>query len=212
MSRIRVLIADDHAVVRQGLRQILHQAPEIGEIYEAETAQATFDFIQNNPLDILILDISLPDGNGLEMLKQIRKWNPKLPVLILSIFPEEQYALRTLKSGGAGYLTKDSHPDQILSAINKILLGGKYIGDNLASQLAFELGGEKWKTAPYENLSDREFEVLRFITLGKTVSEIANTLHLSVKTISTYRSRILEKTRLKTTADLIRFGMENRIA
>lgn len=208
----RILIADDHTVVRQGLRQILCQA--LGKesvIEEAESARKAAELVQGHDWDLLILDITMPDGDGLELLKEIRKWKPTLPVLVLSIYPEDQYALRVLKAGGKGYLSKGSSGEEIIDAVRKLLAGGRYLSRRVAEQMAFELGGEKWKNLPCENLSDREYEVLRLITEGKSVSEVAKWMHLSVKTVSTYRRRILEKTHLKTTADLIRFGLDNRL-
>ncbi len=204
-----ILIADDHQVVRQGLKDILHQVPEVATVYEIDTARGVIDFIRFHEVEMVILDLSLPDGNGLDLLKEIHVWKPRLPILIFSMYPEEQYALRVLKAGGSGYLTKGSSAETILTAFQKILNGGRYVSPSMIDQVAFELGGDKWKNLPWENLSDREHEVLRQITSGRTVSEIAKELHLSVKTVSTYRSRILEKTRLKTTADLIRFGLDN---
>lgn len=207
---IRVLIADDHAIVRKGLRLIAkEQASEI-EVDEAENGQEVMEKIHQARYDVLVLDISMPGRNGLDILREVRHALPSLPVLILSMHPEEQYAIRMLKSGASGYLTKDCAPDQLVPAIQKIARGGKYVSDMLAEQLLFNLTGEA-NRPPHELLSDREYSVLVLIGQGKTPTEIAEQLILSVKTVSTYRTRVLEKLNLQSTAELIRYVIENNL-
>jgi len=207
---IRVLIADDHAIVRKGLRLIAkEQASEI-EVDEAENGQEVMEKIHQSRYDVLVLDISMPGRNGLDILREVRHALPSLPVLILSMHPEEQYAIRMLKSGASGYLTKDCAPDQLVPAIQKIARGGKYVSDMLAEQLLFNLTGEA-NRPPHELLSDREYSVLVLIGQGKTPTEIAEQLILSVKTVSTYRTRVLEKLNLQSTAELIRYVIENNL-
>ncbi len=207
---IRVLIADDHAIVRKGLRLIAkEQASEI-EVDEAENGQEVMEKIRQARYDVLVLDISMPGRNGLDILREVRHALPSLPVLILSMHPEEQYAIRMLKSGASGYLTKDCAPDQLVPAIQKIARGGKYVSDILAEQLLFNLTGEA-NRPPHELLSDREYSVLVLIGQGKTPTEIAEQLILSVKTVSTYRTRVLEKLNLQSTAELIRYVIENNL-
>ncbi len=207
---IRVLIADDHAIVRKGLRLIAkEQASEI-EVDEAENGQEVMEKIHQSRYDVLVLDISMPGRNGLDILREVRHALPSLPVLILSMHSEDQYAIRMLKSGASGYLTKDCAPDQLVPAIQKIARGGKYVSDILAEQLLFNLTGEA-NRPPHELLSDREYSVLVLIGQGKTPTEIAEQLILSVKTVSTYRTRVLEKLNLQSTAELIRYVIENNL-
>ncbi|MFN8441885.1 MAG: response regulator transcription factor [Caldilineaceae bacterium] len=207
---IRVLIADDHAIVRKGLRQIAKEQATGIEVDEAENGQEVIEKVQVNSYDVLVLDISMPGRNGLDILQEVRHSTPKLPVLILSMHPEEQYAIRMLKSGASGYLTKDCAPDQLVPAIQKIARGGKYVSDTLAERLLFDLTGES-NQKPHELLSDREYSVLLLIGQGKTPTEIADQMVLSVKTVSTYRTRILEKLNLQSTAELIRYVVENNL-
>lgn len=207
---IRVLIADDHAIVRKGLRQIAKEQATGIEVDEAENGQEVIEKVQINNYDVLVLDISMPGRNGLDILQEVRHSTPKLPVLILSMHPEEQYAIRMLKSGASGYLTKDCAPDQLVPAIQKIARGGKYVSDTLAERLLFDLTGES-NQKPHEILSDREYSVLLLIGQGKTPTEIADQMVLSVKTVSTYRTRILEKLNLQSTAELIRYVVENNL-
>ena len=210
-SKRRILIADDHAIVRQGLKYILQERPNIFCVTEADSAHQTLDLIQKKEFDLVILDISLPDGNGLEILKQIHEWKPGLPVLVMSIHAEEQFALRSLKAGAHGYVAKGSSSSEILNAIEKVMDGGRYLSADIADHFAFELGKDKWMKPSHENLSDREMEVLCYIVSGKSISNIAEKLHLSVKTVSTYRSRILEKMNMKSTAEMIRYGVQNNL-
>jgi DNA-binding NarL/FixJ family response regulator len=207
---IRALIADDHAVVRQGLKQILGDTPEMLVAGEATTGQEVLDKVRAEPWDVVVLDISMPDRSGLDILKQLRSERPKLPVLVLSMHSEDQYAMRVLKAGASGYLTKDSAPDELVKAIRKVVSGGTYVSSLLAEKLAFEIGTDSSRL-PHETLSDREFQVLRGIAAGKSVTEIAAELYLSPKTVSTYRARLLQKMNLGTTAELMHYAMQNHL-
>lgn len=207
---IRILMADDHAIVRRGLRQILNEGSAACQIDEASTGQEVLKKVYDGVFDILVLDISLPDRNGLELVREIKSVKPKLPILMLSVHPEEQYAIRALKAGVSGYLNKESAPEQLIQAIERIVAGGRYISPSLAETLADTVGGEL-EGAPHETLSDREFTVLLRIGAGKSVSEIADELGLSVKTVSTYRARILEKMNMHSNADLIRYVIDHKL-
>lgn len=207
---IKVLIADDHAVVRQGLKQILEETSEMHVAGEAMNGEEVLEQVREQPWDVLVLDMSMPGRGGYDVLKDLKQIQPKLPVLILSIHSEEQYAVRLLQAGASGYLTKESAPEELVQAIHKVVNGGRYISPMLAEKLAFQLGHESEKPA-HESLSDREFQVLRLIAGGKTATQIAEDLALSVKTVSTYRTRILQKMRLKTNAELIRYAIENHL-
>jgi two-component system invasion response regulator UvrY len=204
---MRVLIADDHAVFRRGLKETIGEAFPKLIFGEANTALEAVEQVRLHNWDIVILDISMPGKSGLDILDDLRRLRPKLPVLLLSMHPEEQYARRALKAGAAGYLTKESVPDELKLAVRKIVSGGRYVSATLAERLAYDL--RSGSEAPvHELLSDREFQVLRMIASGKTVKQIADDIGLSVKTVSTYRARILEKTGLKTTAELIRYAFQ----
>ncbi|MCX6047598.1 MAG: response regulator transcription factor [Chloroflexi bacterium] len=207
---IKVLIADDHAIVRKGLRQIVKEQAAYMEVDEAVDGQEVLEKIRDEPWDVLVLDISMPKRSGLDILQEVKHSKPNLPVLILSVHPEEQYAIRVLKAGAAGYMNKDCALDELVRAIQKVVDGGKYVSPTLAEKLAFELSGQNGKS-PHEVLSDREYSVLLMIGIGKSVSEIANELALSVKTVSTYRSRVLEKLALKSNAELIRYVIDNQL-
>ena len=207
---IKILIADDHAIVRRGLKQILEDTPTIVVADEAGTGKEVLEKISEKEYDVVVLDISLPDKSGLDILKQLKSQKPKLPVLILSIYPEEQYAERVLKAGASGYLTKESAPEELITAIKKVSAGGKYITASLAEKLAVNLD-IKTDIPLYETLSDREFQVMCLISSGKTQKEIGAELTLSIKTISTYRYRILEKMRMKSNAELTRYAIENKL-
>ena len=207
---MRVLIADDHAVFRRGLRETLGEVFKKVTFGEAKTAQETVEHVRRQDWEIVILDISMPGKSGLDILDDLKRLRPKLPILLLSMHPEEQFARRALKSGAAGYLTKDSIPEELKEAVRRILTGGRYVSATLAERLAFDL--RKGADTPvHELLSDREFQVLRMIASGKTVKEIANEIALSVKTVSTYRARILLKTGMKTTAGLIRYALQTQL-
>jgi two-component system invasion response regulator UvrY len=207
---IRVLIADDHAVVRQGLKQILQDSHEMVVAGEATNGREALEKARAETWDVVVLDISMPDRNGLEVLKQLKAERPGLPVLVLSMYSEDQYAVRVLKAGASGYLTKDSAADELVEAVHRAVRGGRYVSQTLAEKLAFEIGADPSKL-PHEMLSDREFQVLRMMGAGKTIKGIAAELSLSDKTISTYRARILQKMRYTTNAELIRYAVENRL-
>jgi DNA-binding NarL/FixJ family response regulator len=207
---LRILIADDHAIVRQGLKQIVTETRDMTVVGEASNGQELLNKIKESEYDVVVLDITMPGRNGMDVLRQLRSERPRLPVLMLSIHPEEQYALRALRAGASGYLTKESAPDELVVAIRKVSRGGKYISSSLAEKLASELevGREQ---APHEALSDREYQVMCMIASGKTVMEIAQELSLSEKTISTYRSRILEKMKMKNNAELTYYAIKNQL-
>lgn len=207
---MKVLIADDHAIVRLGLKGILSDVFETLFIGEARNTPETLNLVREENWDIVVLDISMPGRNGLEALKELKQMRPNLPVLILTTHSDEQYAMRVLKAGAAGYLTKESAPERLIEAIQKIIKGGKYISQPVAEILAASLHVDAEKQ-PYENLSDREYQVLYMIASGKTVGEIADQLSLSVKTISTYRARILEKMGMKTNAQLTHYVISNNL-
>jgi DNA-binding NarL/FixJ family response regulator len=203
---IRTLIADDHAVVLKGLKQVLSHTPDIVVTAEASTGQQVLDLIRSKQVDVVILDIAMPDGNGLDVLRTLKRERPTLPVVVLSMHSEDQYGVLVLKAGASGYLTKESAPDQLIAAIRKVIMGGKYISAALAEKLAFDLESDP-DTPPHERLSAREYQVLGLIAIGKTVGEIAQSLGLSAKTISTYRSRILEKMKMQKNAELTHYAV-----
>ncbi|MEO8768438.1 MAG: response regulator transcription factor [Ferruginibacter sp.] len=207
---IRILIADDHSVVRKGLKQILLEGFPTAHIEEVPDAEEMIRKIMQSPFDVVISDLSMPGRSGLEALQQIKQINSKLPVLILSIHPEDQYALRVLKAGASGYLSKDMAPDELVNAVQRVMLGKKYITASIAEKLASVLDQDSGKAA-HENLSDREFSVLKLLAAGKSVSEIAESLFLSVTTVSTYRSRIMAKMGMKNNADLTLYSIEHKL-
>src|SRR5437879_2770689 len=206
---MRILLADDNAVVRHGLKQILADEFKRAVFGEARNAQEALNLVWKENWDVAVLDITMPGRSGLEVLREIKKSKPKLPVLVLSMHPEGQFAVRVLKRGASGYMTKESAPEELVSAIKKILAGGRYVSPSLAEKLATYLSDDQ--KSPQEKLSDREFQVLRLIASGKMVSEIARELSLSVKTISTYRSRILEKMGMKNNAELMHYAMQHQL-
>jgi two-component system, NarL family, invasion response regulator UvrY len=207
---IRILIADDHTIVREGLKQILAETGDMTVMAEAGNGQEALDKILRDDFDVVVLDIAMPGRSGLDILKDIRAYRPKLPVLVLSMYPEEQYAVRVLRAGADGYLTKESAPNDLITAIRRLYEGKKYISSSLAEKLAFSLEMHSTRP-PHELLSDREYQVLCRISSGKTVKEIAQELSLSVKTISTYRSRILEKMAMKNNAELTFYAVQNHL-
>ena len=209
---IRVLIADDHPIIRRGLRDIVGAEPDLEVAGEAGNAVEALTALRAGQFDVVLMDITMPGRSGLEALKDIRVEFPTLPVLMLSIHPEDQYAVRALKAGASGYLTKESAPEELVGAIQRVVRGGRYVSSALAERLAAEIGGAERPDEPHTALSDREFEVLVLIGKGRGVSQIASDLSLSVKTVSTYRTRILEKLGLESTADLIRFVIEKGLA
>ena len=207
---IRILIADDHTIVREGLKQILAETSDMMVADEATNGLEALDKVARQDFNVVLLDISMPGRNGLDVLRQLKAEHPGVPVLILSMYSEEQYAMRALRAGAAGYLTKDSAAEELILAIRKISSGRKYLGPSLAEKLAVYL--EHGEDTPlHETLSDREFQVMCLIASGKAVKEIGNELNLSVKTISTYRTRIMEKMRMKTNAALTHYVIQNRL-
>lgn len=208
---IRVLIVDDHPVVRRGLREILADERDINVSETADPHEA-LRLIQEQSWSLVVLDIDLPGRGGLELLRDARRERPRLPVLILSVYPEEQFALRTLRAGASGYLSKDSAPDDLVKAVRKILRGGRYFGERVVEQLLRNPNERAATPYPHELLSDRELQILCLFGRGRTVKEIAGELSLSRPTVSTYRARILEKMQLRTTAELVRYAVQNRLA
>jgi two-component system invasion response regulator UvrY len=207
---IRILIADDHAILRRGLKEIVTRELAGAVCGEAANAQQVLDEIQKGEWDVVILDVTMPGRSGLDILRDLRARRPKLPVLVLSMHAENQYGKRVLKAGAAGYMNKDAAPEELVNAIRKVISGGRYVSAALAETLAWDLGTNAERPL-HEILSDREFEVLRIIASGKSVSQIAEDLHLSVNTVSTYRARILEKMNLATTAELMRYALQNHL-
>ena len=207
---MRILITDDHAVVRQGLKLILADHFKKAVFGEARNAHEALTRISKEKWDVVVLDITMPGRSGLEVLREIRRLRPKLPVLVLSMHPEDQFAVRLLKAGAAGYLTKESAGGELVGAIEKVTSGGRYISPALAERMASYLDIDVQK-APHERLSDREFLILRMIASGRTVSQIGKELSLSVKTISTYRARLLEKMDMKTNAELTHYAIHNQL-
>jgi DNA-binding NarL/FixJ family response regulator len=205
---MRILIIDDHAAIHHGLRRILDNDLEAATFGSALNAQEALELLSHQSWDVVILDISLPGRSGLDLLKQVRADRPRLPILIFSMYPEEQYAVRALKAGASGYLAKGSPPEQLVVAIQKVQSGGRYVSPALAEKLAANVGGAQ-SPEPHEILTDREFEVLHMMASGKTQSAIASELSLSVKTVSTYRTRILEKLGLNATSELIRYAVDH---
>jgi two-component system, NarL family, invasion response regulator UvrY len=207
---IRVLIVDDHAVVRRGLKEILTRELAGSVCDEAGNAEQAISKVRGQAWDLVILDVAMPGRSGLDVLRDIRLEGRELPVLIFSVHPEDQYARRVLKAGARGFMNKESPPEELIKAIKRILSGGRYVSPALAERLAWDLSEDSGRQV-HELLSDREFEVLRMIACGKTVSRIAEELHLSVATVSTYRGRILEKMRMTNTAQLIRYAFRNHL-
>jgi DNA-binding NarL/FixJ family response regulator len=207
---INILIADDHAIVRKGLKQILAETSDMVVTGEASNGYEVLEKVRNGHFDVLLLDISMPGRSGLDILKELKAERPKLPVLVLSMYPEEQYAIRVLKAGASGYLTKESAPDELVVAMRKVAQGKKYVSPSLAEKLAFDLEMDTTKPL-HEMLSDREYQVLCMIASGKTVGEIAENLSLSAKTISTYRARILDKMNMKNNAELTHYAIQNKL-
>jgi DNA-binding NarL/FixJ family response regulator len=206
----RILIVDDHEIVRDGIRKMLDEQPGAVTFGQAGTAAEALDLARDEEWDVAVLDLSLGGRSGLEVLKDLKQIRPKLPILILSMHAEEHYARRAFKGGAAGYITKDSPRAELLHAIKTVIKGGKYVSSALANKLVFDIerGSDR---PPHEDLSDREFEVIKLIGSGKTVTEIAALLSLSDKTISTYRARILQKLQMKTSAELTRYAIENKL-
>jgi two-component system invasion response regulator UvrY len=207
---MKILIVDDHAVVRQGIKQIITDMDSPVEVGEAGNGSDAIRILRDGAWDMVLLDINLPGKNGIEVLKQIKAEWKKLPVLMLSMYSEDQYAMRAIRSGASGYMTKETAPDELLNAIGKVTRGGRYISAAVAEKLVFDQD-EGGAEMPHHELSDREYEVLRLIASGNTVSEIADQLALSVKTISTYRARILEKMKMKHNAELTHYAIKHEL-
>jgi two-component system, NarL family, invasion response regulator UvrY len=207
---LKILIADDHTVVRKGLRQILLDEFPTAQIEEVADGGELVKKVMAGRWDVVVSDLSMPGRSGLDALQQIKLSHPDLPVLILSIHPEEQYALRALKSGASGYLSKDTAPDELVKAVQKVLLGKKYISQAIAEKLANSFSADA-SMQPHESLSDREFDVMKFLANGKSVSEIADALSLSVTTVSTYRARIMAKMNLRSNSDLTKYAIEHSL-
>jgi len=208
---LKVLVVDDYPLFRRGVKDLVNEGFQGAKIGEAGNAFEMLELLRRRPWDVAVLDINMPGMNGLDALKQVKQEFPKLPVLILSMYPEEQYAIRMVKAGADGYLTKSSAPEELVKAITKVRGGGKYVSPSLAEALIVTIRPDTAKE-PHQWLSDREYQVLCFIGSGKTVGEIAGRMNLSVSTISTYRARILEKMRMKTNAELTRYVLQHGLA
>ncbi len=204
---IRVLIADDHAVVREGLKRIVAQNADMTVAGEAGTGHEVLEFVRTRECDVVLLDLSMPGKDGLDTLKELRVDKPHLPVLVLSVYPEDQYAVRLLRAGASGYLTKESAPEELVAAIRKVSRHGRYVSASLAERLASFLDSSDDRP-PHERLSDREYRVMIMIASGNTVGEVADSLCLSVKTVSTYRARALEKLNMRTNAEFAFYAMK----
>jgi len=208
MKMLQVLIADDHAILRRGLAQIIAEAGDMQVCAEAENGAQAIKLAREHPVDVVLLDITMPDRNGLDTLKQLKKEKPKLGVLMLSMHPEETYALRAIKAGASGYLTKQSAPALLITAIRQVARGRRYISPAVAEELAGTIADGSDRPA-HTTLSDREYETMKLIASGRTLSQIAVEMHLSAKTVSVYRARLLEKMRLKNNSELIHYALKN---
>ena len=208
---MKILIADDHAIVRKGLKQLLLEEYPFAEIEEVGDGETLIAKVINENWDVVICDLDMPGRNGLDAMRQIKEIAPKLPVLIVSIYPEEQYAVRVLKAGAAGYVSKDAATEELVKAVQRVLQGRKYISSSIAELIADDMGYHSSDKAPHELLSDREFGVFKLIASGKSVSEIAERLSLSSATVSTHRARILTKMNMKTNAELTRYALDNKL-
>jgi two-component system, NarL family, invasion response regulator UvrY len=208
---IKVLLADDHDIVRAGLRRIIEDSGDIAVVAEAADGRDAIQQIQQSPPDVAVVDISMPGLDGLEVLAQMHHYYPQLPILILTMHEEEQYVVRAIAAGAKGYLTKRSAPEQLVKAIRKVQAGGSYLSDSAAESLAQSLAGGGKGRSPLDSLSNREIQVLRQLALGRTVKEIADAYHLSPKTVDTYRLRLLKKLNLRNNAEISRFAIQNRL-
>jgi two-component system, NarL family, invasion response regulator UvrY len=211
LGMLNILVTDDHAIIRRGLKQIMVEAwgNEVA-VQEAQNAQEALAHVRERDWDVVLMDITMPGRSGIDILKEIKIARPKTPVLFLTMHGEDQFAVRVLRAGAAGFISKDSAPEELVQAIRKIATGGRYITNSLAEKLAMGLADDLNKE-PHELLSDREFQVLRKIGAGRTATQIAEELVLSVKTVSTYRSRLLEKMRMNTSAELVTYAIKNRL-
>jgi two-component system invasion response regulator UvrY len=208
---VKILIADDHPVVRRGLKQVLEEHKGLAVTAEAEDGVETLSKVRSGDFDVVLLDISMPGRNGLEILQELKRERPDLKVLVLSMHSEEDYAMLAIRQGASGYLTKASAPEELVSAVRKVCAGHTYVTPALAEQLAESLGKMRGEPLPHEKLSPREFQVMRMIASGKSIKQISGELFINARTASTYRSRILGKMRMKTNADLIRYAMRNML-
>ncbi len=208
---IEVLVVDDHALIRKGLRQILDDTHDIRVTGEAETGMQAISLVRDRDFGIVLLDITLPDKYGIDVLRQLKVQRPNLPVLVLSIHPEDEYAMRSIKAGAAGYMSKQSAPSQLVTAIRHVANGRKYISSTLAEQLANELIRPAVQTQPHQALSNREYQTLRLMASGKSLSEMADIMSLSAKTVSVYRARMMEKMGFRSNADAIRYAVNNHL-
>ena len=206
---IKVIVVDDHPVVRRGLKQIIEDEPDMEVAGEAKNAGECFSLVRKTDCTLVVLDITLPDRNGFDVLNQLKCEHPKLPILILSVQPEDQYGLRFIKAGASGYLMKEGAPEELVKAIRKVNAGGKYVSESLAEKLVSHLGA--LNKPPHENLSNREFQILCMIAQGRALKSIAGELCVGEKTVSTYRSRIMEKMKMCTNSDLTRYALENHL-
>ena len=208
---MRILCVDDHAIFRQGVKQILAQYDRQVKIGEAATAEAAMQLARETRWDAVILDLSLPDRSGLQVLTELKREQPELPVIVLSMHAEDEYAVRALRIGASGYVTKESAPEELVAALQKVMRGGRYMTPALAEKIAFSYASPATTEKPHHSLSERELEVLQLIGAGKSLKEIAAMLSLSVKSVGTYRARVLEKMAMSTNADLIRYVIENNL-
>jgi two-component system, NarL family, invasion response regulator UvrY len=208
---MRILIADDHALIRKGLKHILLEEFPSATIAEAADAEGIIKMTLSGDWDVIICDLSMPGRSGLDVVQHVKQNFPKIPVLILSIHPEEQYAIRAIRTGAAGYLSKDAAPEELVKAVRRVLLGRKYVSSNIADKLADELDQGSGTREPHEVLSQREFDVFLLLSAGNSVSEISEKLSLSVTTVSTYRTRIMTKMKMKSNADLTRYALDNKL-
>lgn len=207
----RVVIADDHAIMREGLRRMIEAEPGLAVAGEAHDGTEVLARVRAGGFELLLLDMSMPGKSGIELIKQVRIEAPKLPILVLSMHAEEQYAVRSLRAGASGYLTKDSPPDLLIAAIRRVAEGGKYVSAALAERLATALSGVEAESLPHMRLSDREHEIFLALVAGENVSELAARLHLSVKTVSTHKGRVLEKMGMHSVAELVRYALNHSL-
>lgn len=208
---IRILLADDHSIVRAGLRRIIEDSGDIEVVAEAADGREAVEKVRETLPDVAVIDISMPVLDGLEVVSQLHHYYPKMPILILTMHEEEQYVFRGISAGAKGYITKRSAPEQMVNAIRKVHAGGRYLSDAAAESLAQHLASGTQERSPLDTLSNREIQVLRHLALGKTTREIAEAYHLSIKTVDTYRYRLLKKLNLRNNADLSRFAIQNRL-
>ena len=209
-TMIKILVVDDHALIRKGMKQILDNTEDMRVAGEADSGAQAIRMVQASPYDVVLLDITMPDRNGIDVLRQLKINHPQMPVLMLSMHPEEQYALRSMKAGAAGYLSKQSAPTQLVKAIRQVASGKKYISSELAEQLAEGLS-QGYQELLHQTLSNREYQTLCLMASGKSLSEIADTMSLSAKTVSVYRARLLEKMKLKNNAEAVRYAINNHL-